>query len=544
MLVRFKLSTKLISAFIIVAAITCVVGIIGVIIANRISTSLEEVGERNLPATQALWALKGALVTSIAAEQALANPDVITGSARKAAYAAQEDEFGHLNEYRKEFERLPMTSAERKAWKAYEPLVDEWMEDHGIILELARQRDVLTKDDVPVTDRRIKNIDDQMAKMVFETASDLQNLNSHVDTLTEAKNSTALAARKTGIATAKQAGSALGGAVILGVILAVTFGILLSRSVARSLERIISGLREASESTSAASDQLASASQSVADGTDEQASGLEETSSALQQVTSQTQANADNSRLANQLTQQTKSSAEEGNSSMSELRVAMSEINESSEQVGRILKAIEEIAFQTNLLALNAAVEAARAGEHGKGFAVVAEEVRNLAQRAASSVKETAVLIDDSIAKAQRGAAITEEASGALNSITGGIVKVSELIAEISAASEEQASGVNQVNSAVTQMSMVTQQNATAAEETATAGEELSAQASHLKDMVGELIALVHGKRAETSQSSIDVFRSSHSPSARSHLEPNAGTGELPFDDGTAGRRKELTGKR
>jgi methyl-accepting chemotaxis protein len=182
---------------------------------------------------------------------------------------------------------------------------------------------------------------------------------------------------------------------------------------------------------------------------------------------------------------------EKANVQMAHLTEAIGEITRSSEETGKIIKTIDEIAFQTNLLALNAAVEAARAGEAGAGFAVVADEVRNLALRSAEAARNTSDLIEKTIKAVRNGnemTASTQEAFRANAELSG---KISQLVDEIATASEEQAHGIAQVNTAVAEMDRVTQRTAATAEESASAAEEMNAQAQQMRAYVEELASVV-----------------------------------------------------
>ena len=258
-------------------------------------------------------------------------------------------------------------------------------------------------------------------------------------------------------------------------------------SLNKALESIDEIIRQVSISTHQVAEgaqQISDATQGLSQGTTEQASSIEEITSSICQLSSQIKLNAENSNQANQLTLETRRSADSGNNQMQEMMTAMYEINDSSENIAKIIKVIDEIAFQTNLLALNAAVEAARAGKHGKGFAVVAEEVRNLAARSARAAKETSELIANSIKKTSNGASIATKTAEAFSGIVTMVTKVSDLIGEISAASNDQAQGISQVNTGLNQVDKVTQQSTANAEQCASAVEELSGQALQLNSML------------------------------------------------------------
>ncbi|MFH1139252.1 MAG: methyl-accepting chemotaxis protein [Pseudomonadota bacterium] len=327
--------------------------------------------------------------------------------------------------------------------------------------------------------------------------------------------------------------------MMIGLLLAVVIGLgaalFITRSITGPLNRAIEGLSEGSDQVTSASNQVSSASQELAEGASEQAAAVEETSSSLEEMASMTRQNADNAGQANSLMDQAKVTVDRAVGSMKQLTSAMGEISTSGQEIGKIIKTIDEIAFQTNLLALNAAVEAARAGEAGMGFAVVADEVRNLAQRAADAAKNTAELIEGTINKIGQGTELVKTTGDAFIEVADNSKKVAELVGEIAAASAEQAQGIDQVNQAMSQMDSVTQKNAANAEETASASEELNAQAESMRDIVAELEAMVGGTAKAMARAVRSQKAAAVKPRAQAARKPQ--TKALPASAGSHGRQ-------
>jgi len=256
------------------------------------------------------------------------------------------------------------------------------------------------------------------------------------------------------------------------------------KTLGEDLNAIIYQIRVAGEQVASGSGQVSDSSQSLSQGATEQAGSLEEITSSLTQIGSQIRQNAENAVQASQVAKEVRQTADKGNEQMGEMMASMREINAAGQNISKIIKVIDEIAFQTNLLALNAAVEAARAGQHGRGFAVVAEEVRNLAARSAKAAHETAELIEGSVEKAEKGSQTADRTAVALSEIRESVTRMTDLVGEIATACQEQSQGISQINLGLSQIDQVTQQNTANAEESAAAAQELSSQAAQMRRML------------------------------------------------------------
>jgi methyl-accepting chemotaxis protein len=257
-------------------------------------------------------------------------------------------------------------------------------------------------------------------------------------------------------------------------------------TMVNNLNDMFAEINTASDQVSGGSQQIANGAQSLAQGASEQAASVEQLSAAIAEVSVSVKNAAESARNAAEMSDNIRSKAERGSEQMNAMMEAVQAINDASQNIGKVIKVIDDIAFQTNILALNAAVEAARAGAAGRGFAVVAEEVRNLAAKSAEAAADTEALIENSINKAVLGVKIANETNESLVEIVDGIVASSRISDEIAVNADRQYAAIGEINTGIDQVSQVVQQNSATAEESAAASEELSSQSAMLTNLIGQ----------------------------------------------------------
>ncbi|WP_434650744.1 methyl-accepting chemotaxis protein [Pseudomonas sp. D1-2] len=485
-----RIATKLIASFLVVLALTAVMGVFSIIQLGQVNGTALDIRENWMPSMRAASGMRFFAASFRLKE----NRHIAADSEQERVTLEQEAE-----EAKKAFEtRLGtyeklLSSAEDR--QAFETTRDDWASYLAIskdLLALSRQN--LTEQAQAMLKGESKNrfdlVTNDLQKLVELNAAGADVASAHGTRLYENARLSIIAV--------------LVAALLVGLGLALFVSRIISRPLKQAavvaeqlaegnlnakidggskdetgmvlnamqnmvgkLSHIIGEVRNAADNLASASEEVSATAQSMSQATSEQAASVEETSASIEQMSASINQNTENAKVTDGMASKAAKEATDGGESVQQTVVAM-------KKIAQRISIIDDIAYQTNLLALNAAIEAARAGEHGKGFAVVAAEVRKLAERSQVAAQEIGELSSSSVEMA-------EKAGNLLNEMVPSINKTSDLVQEISAASEEQAAGVAQINTAMTQLNQVTQQNASSSEELAATAEEMSSQAEQLQ---------------------------------------------------------------
>lgn len=503
---NLKLRVKLISCFVVLAIITGIVGYIGIDSISVINKNSEELYDNHAVPALNLSKIQTGL-QNVRANHLLALYEKDPSKLQSRLDEVQKS-VNNNNKTLAEYEKNITDGEDRKLFNIVKENLEHYREVRGISIDLIKEQkyEQALADLATVSESRTK-LDESVENLIhFNETMASKSLKANKSDF-EAKSTLMLIIIAVGVILAIVLGLMVASIiskpinVLLGVANKIADGDLnveldidskdevgvlgkAFRRMSENFNEVMTNINVASEQVASGSKQVSDSSMALSQGATEQASSIEQLTASIEEISSQTNNNAKNASQANDLAEVAKRDAVLGNDRMGEMLKAMKEINESSSNISKIIKVIDEIAFQTNILALNAAVEAARAGQHGKGFAVVAEEVRNLAARSANAAKETTVMIEGSIKKVEDGTKIANETAEALNKIVDGVSKAATLVNDIAVASNEQASGITQVTMGIAQVSDVVQTNSATSEESAAASEELSSQAELLSELV------------------------------------------------------------
>ncbi|SFA84913.1 methyl-accepting chemotaxis protein [Pseudomonas sp. NFIX10] len=485
-----RIATKLITSFLVVLALTAVMGVFAIIQLGEVNSTTVEIRENWMPSMRAASGMR-----FYGANYRLKENRHITADSEQERVTIEQE----AEEAKKAFEtRLAtyeklLSNAEDR--QLFETTRNDW------VAYLAVSKDLLALSRQNLTEQAHALLKGESKRQFDLVVNDLQKL-------VELNDAGAGAASERGAALFEKSRLSIIVVLIAALLVGLGLALFISRIISRPLKQaaavaeqlaegnlnakiesgskdetgmvlnamqnmvgklshIIGEVRNAADNLASASEEVSATAQSMSQATSEQAASVEETSASIEQMSASINQNTENAKVTDGMASKAAKEATDGGESVQQTVVAM-------KKIAQRISIIDDIAYQTNLLALNAAIEAARAGEHGKGFAVVAAEVRKLAERSQVAAQEIGELSSSSVDMA-------EKAGNLLNEMVPSINKTSDLVQEISAASEEQAAGVAQINTAMTQLNQVTQQNASSSEELAATAEEMSSQAEQLQ---------------------------------------------------------------
>lgn len=499
-----KISVRLYGGFaLLMVVMVCIVGVAFVQL-RSLQGATQQIAHSALPGVQETNLLK-TLISEFRIfemQHAMTLDDKVKREMDKLMDATQ----AQLKRTQASYEALIATDEERKAFEEFKGFRAQYLQQHEGIKKMSQMNDTAGA-------ALLLNED---SKAMFDRSGQV------LDRLIEINRQAASATAATADDAFLLARNALGGALVVGLVLAVVAGGYITRSITRPLEnalkaaarvaggdltgsidslgndevgkllqamkrmqaglvRVVTQVRNSSDNVAHASAEIAQGNYDLSARTEQQASALQQTTASMDSLSTAVRQNADSARHANQLALDASRVAEQGGEVVGRVVETMKDINEASRKINDIIGVIDSIAFQTNILALNAAVEAARAGEQGRGFAVVASEVRNLAGRSADAAKEIKNLIHASVERVELGTTLVDQAGATMEDVVASIRKVTHIMGEISVASGEQSTGVSQVGRAIAQMDQVTQQNSALVE-------EMAASASSLRQLANELV--------------------------------------------------------